>query len=415
MLDVSDRKAAEQALRASEEHFRRMIENASDLILISAPDGTLTYASPSARRLLGRDPATLVGLGPEALVHPDDLPEIQAAMRVMTQAPGTVVEATFRMRRADGEWRLLEAVGRTLAPDTPDEGVVAHGRDITERRAAEEALQRSEEHFRRLIENASDLVMIARPDGQLTYASPSVERLLGYRPEQLVGLLPGDLIHPDDVAAVWAVLGRIAAEPGTVHAFGARLRHRDGSWRTVEALGRTVAPDSADEGIVANSRDVTARLEAEAALRQAKADAEHARRRGGAGEPGEERVPQPHEPRAAHAAQQHPRLRAGARGPGDAARVPHRRALHPQRRRAPAQPHQRGARHRAHRGRPAADVARAGERAGGRARGRRHGAPARPRRAASRSWRRRAPWPTGTCAPTASGSRRCSSTSCPTP
>jgi PAS domain S-box-containing protein len=275
--DVTEQREAEEALRRSEGHFRSVTENASDLVLISRTDGVLTYVSPSARRVLGRAPEELVGRDPAALAHPDDLPGIAAAMAAMVGAPGTEAAATFRLRHADGGWRTIEAVGRTLAPDTAADGIVAHGRDATERRAAEAALQRSEEHFRRLIENASDLVMVSRPDGPLTYASPSVERLLGYTPDEMLGRAPDALVHPDDVGAVWAALRRIAAEPGTVHAFGARLRHKDGGWRTVEALGRTVAPDTAAEGIVANSRDVTARLEAEAALRQAKADAEQAR------------------------------------------------------------------------------------------------------------------------------------------
>ncbi len=274
--DITERKRAEEALQRSEEHFRRLIENGSDLLLISRMDGMLTYASPSAERLLGWRPEEMASVMPADLVHPDDVAHVLASMRACGEAPGTIHHVDFRMRHRDGSWRRFQSRARTLAPDSGDAGVVCNARDVTEQRAAEEALQRSEEHFRRLIENASDLVMVCRPDGVLTYASPSVERLLGYRPDEMLGLRPDALIHPDDVSAVWALLGRIAAEPGTVHGSRTRLRHKDGSWRTLEMLGRTVAPDSADEGIVANSRDVTARLEAEAALRRAKADAERA-------------------------------------------------------------------------------------------------------------------------------------------
>jgi PAS domain S-box-containing protein len=274
--DITERKLAAEALQRSEEHFRRLIENGSDLLLISRMDGVLTYASPSAGRLLGWQPEEMAAATPSDLVHPDDAAHVLDSMRACGEEPGTIRRVDFRIRHRDGGWRRFESRARTLAPDSADAGIVCNARDVTEQRAAEEALQRSEEHFRRLIENASDLVMVCAPDGPLTYASPSVERLLGYRPDEMVGRRPDDLIHPDDVSALWAWLGRIAAEPGAVHGSRTRLRHKDGSWRTLEVLGRTVAPDSADEGIVANSRDVTAWLEAEDALRRAKADAERA-------------------------------------------------------------------------------------------------------------------------------------------
>jgi PAS domain S-box-containing protein len=273
--DITDRREAERALRESEEYFRRLIENGNELLVISAADGTLTYVSPSAERLLGYTPEEMLGQHPADLLHPDDVPAVHAALRAMVEAPGTSHRVAERMRHKDGSWRHIDAIGRTLLPHSAADGLVCSGRDVTEQRAAEEALQRREEHFRRLIENGSDLLMVSRVDGPLTYVSPSAERMLGHRPADLIGRSPSDLIHPDDVDGVYAVLRRIAAAPGTVHDFSARLRHRDGGWRLVEALGRTVSPDSADEGIVANSRDVTEQRAAEAALQRSE---EHFRR-----------------------------------------------------------------------------------------------------------------------------------------
>src|SRR4029079_13859346 len=131
-------------------------------------------------------------------LHPDDLAPTMASMRRAADTPGEIHRVDFRVRHRDGGRRRFAALARTLATDSGDAGVVCNARDVTDQRAAEEALQRSEEHFRRLIENGSDLLMIAAPDLALTYVSPSAERLLGYRPAEMIGRRPEDLLHPDD-------------------------------------------------------------------------------------------------------------------------------------------------------------------------------------------------------------------------
>jgi PAS domain S-box-containing protein len=129
-------------------------------------------------------------------------------------------------------------------------------------------LPSSDEHFRRLIESGNDLLMIAAPDLGVTYVSPSVERLLGYRPDEMVGRHPADLLHPDDVPVLFGVLGEALADPETVRQLTWRIRHRDGSWRVMEALTRMLAPDDPAAGFLVNARDVTERQAVEEALRQ---------------------------------------------------------------------------------------------------------------------------------------------------
>ena len=248
--------------------FRQLIENGPDLVMIASPELGLTYVNPSAERLLGYAPAELLGRVPADLLHPDDAAALSALLGAVQAEPTTVRQVTWRIRHKAGGWRVMEAHTRMLAPDDPAAGFLVTARDVTERRAMEDALRASEERFRTLVENGSDLLMISRADGPLTYVSPSAERLLGYRPSEMLGRMPTELAHPDDLDALWDGLRRIVAEPGVVHAFAVRLRHKDGSWRALEALGRTVAPDSADDGIVANSRDVTEQRAAEAALQR---------------------------------------------------------------------------------------------------------------------------------------------------
>ncbi len=266
--DVTERKEAELALARSEEHFRRLIENSTDLILICDASGAVTYASPSVERLLGYPPAEMIGLRPQDNMHPDDAARVTEAIAYLFTHPGETTTTTYRTRHKDGSWRVHETVGRTLSPTTAAAGVVANCRDITERVEAERVLAEREAHFRRLIENSSDQVMLVDTTGAITYIGPSVERLLGYRVEEMLGQRPTDLVHPDDVPHVMATVEQLAANPGTQSTIQYRIRHRDGRWRVFENIGQTVSPHTAAEGLVANCRDITERVDAERLLRE---------------------------------------------------------------------------------------------------------------------------------------------------
>jgi PAS domain S-box-containing protein len=105
----------------------------------------------------------------------------------------------------------------------------------------------------------------------LRYESPSVEHLLGYKPEELVGHHSLEFIHPDDAPTVASVVGEALQNPSSARTAEFRFRHKDGSWRILEAVGRTVLDDSAREGLVINSRDITERKRAEETLRASEA------------------------------------------------------------------------------------------------------------------------------------------------
>lgn len=134
-----------------------------------------------------------------------------------------------------------------------------------ELRSLYEALQRSEKHFRSLIENASDIITVLDEDGTIRYESPSIERLFGYAPERLVGSNALEWIHPEDRPQALDILQR-AQDGGDPHRTEFRFRHQDGSWRIVEAISRNLLNDPAVGGVVINSRDVTQRRQREREL-----------------------------------------------------------------------------------------------------------------------------------------------------
>jgi PAS domain S-box-containing protein len=128
---------------------------------------------------------------------------------------------------------------------------------------AEEALRRSERHFRALIEKGRDIIAVLNGKGITMYQSPSVERVLGFQPSEMMGKPAMDFVHPDDRDRVGeAVAGALAAADGTA-SVEFRLRKRDGSWRDFESTITNALNDAAVEGVLFNSRDVTERKQAE--------------------------------------------------------------------------------------------------------------------------------------------------------
>ena len=133
--------------RLIEKRYQLLIENGSDLVLVTEPDGTITYASPSVRRLLGYDPAEIERTDATSYVHPEDHETLAEQMRELVETPREEFQAEHRTRTADGEWRVFETRGRNLLDDPVVEGVVFNGRDVTERQERERRLQQQNEHL----------------------------------------------------------------------------------------------------------------------------------------------------------------------------------------------------------------------------------------------------------------------------
>lgn len=147
--------------------------------------------------------------------------------------------------------------------------------EITERKQAEVVLQHSERRFRALIENSSDGVTLLSANGVISYASDSTQRILGYSNEEIVGLDPMQLIHPDDQAAIGNLLHQLLGTPESVVTHEYRIRHKDGSWRWIESTINNLLAEPAVQAVVFNYRDVTERKQSEEALRQAIAELAH--------------------------------------------------------------------------------------------------------------------------------------------
>jgi PAS domain S-box-containing protein len=269
-VDTTERRRAADKLRESEERFRLLAENAKDIIyryrLKPAPG--FEYVSPSATTLTGYTPEEHYA-DPELglkLVHPEDMHVLEAFLRSPESANKTL---TLRWIRKDGRVLWSEQQIRFFY-DAQDDLVAIEGigRDITERKEAEEALRRSEERFRSLVQNASDVIIILEPDGTVRYVSPAITRVLGLQTEDVVGKNAAAFVDPIDRTEAMRIFAEAKRGPGIRPPVEFRLRHEDGNWRHLEINRSNLLDDPAVSGIVFNLRDVTDRKVAEEQLRR---------------------------------------------------------------------------------------------------------------------------------------------------
>src|SRR5215212_8468756 len=126
---------------------------------------------------------------------------------------------------------------------------------------------REERWFHALVQYSSDIVAVLEDDGSIRYISPSVERVLGYRPEDLLGKSAFDYIHPENIELVSSSFARALKISGVRPPMDFRVRAGDGSWRHVEVICNNRFSDPDVQGMIVNARDVTERRRAEEQLR----------------------------------------------------------------------------------------------------------------------------------------------------
>ncbi|HET7426562.1 MAG TPA: EAL domain-containing protein [Gemmatimonadales bacterium] len=134
------RLLAETAARHNEARFRSLVQHSSDVILVTRSDGTIRFASPSATRVMGYDPAKLVRQVVSDLLHPEDRERATTFFRDAATSPGVTGPAEWRFRQADGSWLHGEVLATNLLHDSTVKGIVLNTRDVSERKRLEEQL-----------------------------------------------------------------------------------------------------------------------------------------------------------------------------------------------------------------------------------------------------------------------------------
>ncbi|GFO58653.1 hypothetical protein GMST_09780 [Geomonas silvestris] len=235
--EAEERRAAELALQLSEERYRTVVTDQTELIARACPDGRITFVNEVYCRFFGKSEAELVGTQWRPQVLPEDLREIEERLRLLSaDNPAVVVEN--RVRNGRGELHWLQAVNRgTFDAQGNLVEVQVVARDVCDRKKAEESLRKSEEQFRQMAETVEEVFWLTSPRGELLYLSPAFERIWRRSTAEIFQdpLLCLTATHPDDVPQLTRYHDRLRA--GEAATIKYRILRPDGSVRWISDRG----------------------------------------------------------------------------------------------------------------------------------------------------------------------------------
>jgi len=266
ITDITDRKRHELELERTNAVLSTLVETLPAGVLVE--DGNRDVLAANRRLFelfdLPGTPADIVGT---------DCEQLAREASDMFAAPDRFVERIDELLAGrepeDEELDLADGrtFERTFRPvELPDgAGNLWMYRDVTDHRERERALRELKERFQAFVENSSDIITVLDADGVVQYESPSIERVLGYSQEELVGENAFEYVHPDDRADLLEQFADAQDQSDGTGIVEYRFRHADGSWVWLESAGRARF-DSTVGGYVINSRDITGRKDREQRL-----------------------------------------------------------------------------------------------------------------------------------------------------
>ncbi len=236
-----------------------------DVVIILDGQFRLVRANRSALEFFRLPVEELIGRSCYTLMHGGETPPVGCPFVRMVET----------RKREEAEIYLEDRklwVSISVDPVFDDEGriteIIHIVRDITRQKKAEESLRETMEYFRLLIENSSDVIIVVDSDNIMRYVSPSMERILGFKPEELIGRNILEHMCAEDIPIDPEQFARhIYESREPVGPFELRARHKDGTWRWIETIDQSMTDKEGRKYIVSNSRDIGERREAEEALR----------------------------------------------------------------------------------------------------------------------------------------------------
>ena len=272
-IDITESKKAEEAQRVSEEKYRLLIENQSDMVVKFSMEGELLFVSPSYCKTFDKSQDELLGKKFMPLIHEDDREAAKDAIDKIYQPPYTgYVEE--RAKTKDG-WRWQAWLNTAVLNEESEvDSIIATGRDINERKRVEQALRESEEKYRRIFENIQDVYYESRIDGTILEISPSIENVSQYRRKDLIGGSIYDIYTDPKERDEFL---KLILDTGKVNDFEISLTDKDGSQHPCSITTLLVKDEQNNPiKLVGSMRDISERKQNEEERKKLKAQLQHA-------------------------------------------------------------------------------------------------------------------------------------------
>ena len=261
VADITEQKRQAEQVRL----LQSVVVNTNDAILITEaepidePGPKIIYVNEAFTRTTGYTLAEVLGKTPRILQGPKTNRKALDKVRQALENWQPVTVETINYRKDGSEFWVEFSIVAVCDRQGKYTHWISVQRDITERKLTEQALRRSDERFRRVVENALDIITIIDTAGIIYYESPSVEKVLGYQPAELVSKSFFDRIHPEDRERVSQGIVNVLHSSSEVVPIEFRYKHQNSSWRVLEAVSQKFIDDAPEPRIVINSRDITER------------------------------------------------------------------------------------------------------------------------------------------------------------
>lgn len=261
-------KRAELQVYESELQYRNLADAGLALIWTSGNDKLCNYFNKTWLEFTGRSLAQEQGYGWAEGVHPDDLERCKTIYETSFDWREPF-EMEYRLRHNSGAYRYIYDMG-TPNYNSKGEfiGYIGHCFDITERKEIESALRKSEERFRLVINNLSDIIVLINADGTQRYVSPVSEKITGFGATDQLGSTIADVIHPDDIQRLSETWSEMIKHPDRVYKIQYRYIHKTKGWVWLEANAQSFLDEPSINAVLLTARDITESKEAEKILKE---------------------------------------------------------------------------------------------------------------------------------------------------
>jgi PAS domain S-box-containing protein len=270
-------KNTKEILKERETQYRLLADHMKDALWLMDMDLRWQYISPSTEKILGYTVNEIKQMPLDKILTPasyqkamdfysTNLSKIRSSPR--SYSVGNLLEIECCCK--DGHTIWVEIMFSFLRDEKGEpSSILGEGRDITERKRIEEKLHFESKKFQNFVDHSLDILVLQNLEGIVTYINPTVEKVLGYKPEERIGRSGLELVHPDDVNSLVEAFLPLYINPNTppVH-LEYRLRHKNGTYRTVESVGSNLVKDNVIESVINNYRDITRRKQVEEELKQ---------------------------------------------------------------------------------------------------------------------------------------------------
>ncbi len=265
-------------VRESEEQFRLLADHINDIVALHDLDGNFTFISRSVTNVLGYKPDDLLGISVYNYIHPDDLKGLKEHIKEKIFKTKTQSKIIYRFLNKNQNYIWLESIGEPILDENNRVvKIQVSSRDVSDRIKTLNALLESEKRYRFIAENSTDMLSIHAIDGSMSYISPASNRILGYKPSELVVLDPFHLCHHEDLPILKEAMRIYIVERQKVASFTYRMKRKDGEFIWIESVAKTVLNEqNLVTQIQVAHRDITVRKQVEHELLKSKIEAESA-------------------------------------------------------------------------------------------------------------------------------------------